>query len=98
MEFAQPRVALGAVDQGGDAGGERGAADHLGDMMQDALDPLARRARGEVGRLLAMENVEGIGDQVELLGPMPVDRRFADARPSATGSVVEAAETVLANP
>src|ERR1051326_8251929 len=55
MEFPQVTLALGSVDERGDAGGEGRAHPPRGDVAQDALLAPARRAGADVGSALLME-------------------------------------------
>ena len=83
VKLAHARIALGAFDHRRDAAREGRIDDHLGDVSEQELDRLARRAIAEVGDHLLVEGLERVGDQVELVAPVPVDRRLPHA---GTGS------------
>jgi len=48
-------------------------------MAKNALKFFARRAANELRVSLLLKQLERIGDQRDLVWPMPVDRCFADA-------------------
>jgi hypothetical protein len=52
---------------------------HVRDVSHDALELLARRAGLELGIALVLEHPERVGDERELVRPVPVNGRFADA-------------------
>jgi hypothetical protein len=87
MKFPQLRVALRGLDQCRDAAGEGGVDEYFRDMTDHALDPSAGRGIRDLGCHVLVETAERVGDQRELVRPVPVEGRLGDAR-AATASML----------
>jgi hypothetical protein len=79
LEFPEPKIALGTLDQGRNSDRERGVREYLGNVADEESDALARWKRSDVENHLLVARFQRIGDQVDFVGPVPVDRRFAHA-------------------
>jgi len=82
VEVAHGGCGLGGVHQRGHTVRQRGVTQHIGEMVQYHLDPLARRTVNELagGIRSPIEGLQGVGDQPCLVRPMPVQRAPPDAR------------------
>jgi hypothetical protein len=69
--------------------------DDIGDMAKDALKFLAGRAGNKLRVPLLLKQLERVGDERDLVRPMPVDRCFADAGSTGSGLYGERAVTPL---
>ena len=85
LEFPQPRVALRTFNQGGYASRERRVDRDLGYMFHQPGDSLPGRPGRDVRHHVLVRGLESIRDQIELVVPVPVDRRLPDARSGRDG-------------
>ena len=95
-ELPQPRVALCAFDEGGNARRERRVDYYFGYMAQQAVQALAgvQAFYGRDGVLVG--NLEGVPDQADLVRPVPVDGGLGHAGPGGHGLDGKGAVTSLA--
>src|SRR5262249_23657081 len=75
----QGTVPLRPLDERWKAGRKERIRDDIGDMAKNALEFVARRTGYKFRVALLLKQLERIGDQRDLVWPMPVDRRFANA-------------------
>ena len=85
VELSEPGIVAGALDQRGDAAGEGGVRGHVRDVAQERGYPLGGCARADVRHQVVVRALEGVGDDVELVPPVPVDRGLADSGPGRDG-------------
>lgn len=77
-------VPFGALDQRRGACREDRVLEDLGQVVQEPMDPRARRlaARDVVGLGLAVQRFEGVGDEGDLVRPVPIDGAAGHAAPA----------------
>ena len=84
---------LRSLDESRKTGREGRISDDIGDMAKNALKLLTWRASNKLRVSLLLKQFERIGDQRDLVRPMPVDRCFADAGSTSDGFYGERAIT-----
>ena len=95
MKPAHCTIPLRSLDESRKTGREGRIGDDIGDMAKNALKFLTWRAGSKLRVPLLLKQLERIGDQRDLIRPMPVDRCFADAGSTGSGLYGERAVTQL---
>src|SRR5262249_2715573 len=96
MKPAYSAIALRAVDESRKTGREGRVRDDVGDVAQNALEFLTRRGGHKLRVALLLKQLERVGDECDLVRPMPIDRCFADAGATRSGFDRECAVADLA--
>src|SRR5262249_17505202 len=79
MKPSHCTIPLGSLDESRKTRREGRIRNNIRDMAKDALKLLTWRAANEVRTTRLLKQLEGIGDQRDLVRPMAVNRCFADA-------------------
>jgi len=91
MEFPHGAIPLCSLYESRKTRRERRIGKDIGDMTKNALEFLSWRAGDKLRVSLLLKQFERVGDQSDLIWPMTVDRRFADASATSGGFYGECA-------